>query len=33
MITSAKIYTKNKNKNQKWTDRPLGQIVKAKLYR
>ena len=28
MITSAKKYTK-----KKWTDRTLGQMVKAKLYR
>ena len=34
MITSAKTYTKKKNKNQKRrTDRTLGQMVKAKLYR
>ena len=32
MITSAKNYTKQTNK-QKWTDRTLGQMVKAKLYR
>ena len=32
MITSAKSYTK-KNKPQKQTDRTLGQMVKAKLYR
>ena len=30
MITSAKIYSKKK---KKWTDRTLGQRVKAKLYR
>ena len=30
MITRAKNYTKKKNK---WTDRTLGQMVKAKLYR
>ena len=30
MITSAKMYTK---KNEKWTYRTLGQMVKAKLYR
>ena len=30
MITSAKNYTKRK---KKWTDRTLGQMVKAKLYR
>ena len=34
MVTSAKIYTKtNKQTNKKWTDRTLGQMVKAKLYR
>ena len=34
MITSTKNYTKNKTKqNKKWTDRTLGQMVKAKLYR
>ena len=35
MITSAKNYTKNKQtkKQKKWTDRTLGQMVKAKLYR
>ena len=36
MITSAKNYTKNKkteNKQKKQTDRTLGQMVKAKLYR
>ena len=27
------ILNKTKNKNQKWTDRTLGQMVKAKLYR
>ena len=32
MVTSAKNYTK-KNKNKKRTDRTLGQMVKAKLYR
>ena len=32
MITSTKNYTK-KNKNKKWTDRTLGQMVKANLYR
>ena len=32
MITSAKNYTK-KIKNMKWTDRTLGQMVKAKLYK
>ena len=34
MITSAKNYTgKKKTKNQKRTDRTLGQMVIAKLYR
>ena len=36
MITSAKKYTKKRKKNQKkkkWTDRTLGQMLKAKLYR
>ena len=34
MKTSAKNSTKTKNKKQiKWTDRALGQMVKAKLYR
>ena len=34
MITSAKNYTKtNKQTNKKWTNRILGQMVKAKLYR
>ena len=34
MITSAKKYTKkNNNKKRKRTDRTLGQMVKAKLYR
>ena len=36
MITNAKNYTKKKTKTQKhkkWTDRTLGQMVKAKLYR
>ena len=35
MITSAKIYTikKQTNKQKKLTDRTLGQMVKAKLYR
>ena len=36
MITSTKNYTKKKqpkNKNKKRTDRTLGQMVKAKLYR
>ena len=32
MITSAKNYTK-KTKNKKRTNRALGQIVKANLYR
>ena len=32
MITSAKKYTKKKKKQEK-TDRTLGQMVKAKLYR
>ena len=32
MITTAKNYTK-KTKQKKWTDTPLGQMVKAKLYR
>ena len=32
MITSAKNYTKKKKKKQR-TDRTLGQMVKAKLYR
>ena len=31
MITSTKNYKTNKQKN--WTDRTLGQLVKAKLYR
>ena len=31
MITSAKNYTKNRTKTQ--TDRTLGEMVKAKLYR
>ena len=31
MITSARNYTKKKK--EKWTDRTLGQMVKAKLYR
>ena len=31
MITNAKNYTKKKNKKR--TDRTLGQLVKAKLYR
>ena len=31
MITSTKNYRRKKNK--KWTDRTLGQMVKAKLYR
>ena len=40
MITRAKNYTKKKNrknpqtnKQNKWTDRTLGQMEKAKLYR
>ena len=34
MIRSAKNYTKtNKQTNKKWTNRILGQMVKAKLYR
>ena len=35
MITSTKNYTKIKQKTNKknWTDRTLGQMVKAKLYR
>ena len=35
MITSTKNYTKKpkQNKTKKWTDRSLGQMVKAKLYR
>ena len=35
MITSAKNYTKNNKQtnNKKRTDRTLGQMVKAKLYR
>ena len=34
MITSAKKSTKIPNQNKtKWTDRTLGQMVKAKLYR
>ena len=34
MITSTKNYTKkNKTKQKKQTDRTLGQMVKAKLYR
>ena len=35
MITSAKIYNKNKNKKQRkknHTDRTLGEMVKGKLY-
>ena len=31
MITSMKNYTKKREK--KWTDRTLGKMVKAKLYR
>ena len=34
MITSAKKSTKKAKQNKtKWTDRTLGQMVKAKLYR
>ena len=34
MITSANNYTKKTQTNKKqWTDRTLGQMVKAKLYR
>ena len=33
MITSTKNYTKKKNNNNKRTDRTLGQMVKAELYR
>ena len=34
MITSTKISTKKtKGNKKKWTDRTLGQMVKAKLYR
>ena len=34
MITSAKNYSIRKITNRKkWTDRSLGQMVKAKLYR
>ena len=33
MITSAKNYTKKTKKTPKWTDRNLGQMVKANLYR
>ena len=36
MITSAKNYTNpptKKNPKLKWTDRTLGQMIKAKLYR
>ena len=33
MITSAKNYTKKKQKTKKRTERTLGQMVKAKLYR
>ena len=32
MITSTKAYTKE-NKNQKWTDRTLGHMIIANLYR
>ena len=31
MITSSKNYSKKKK--EKWTDRTVGQMVKAKLYR
>ena len=33
MITSTKKYTKKPPKNKKPTDRTLGRMVKAKLYR
>ena len=33
MIISTKNYTKKNKKNKKWTERTLGQMVKAKLYR
>ena len=33
MITSARNYTKKKQKTKKRTDRTLGQMVKAKLYK
>ena len=33
MITSAKTIVKQTNKQKKRTDRTLGQMVKAKLYR
>ena len=33
MITSSKNYTKKKKRPKKRTDRTLGQMVKAKLYR
>ena len=33
MITSARSCTKERNKQTKQTDRTLGQMVKAKLYR
>ena len=33
MITSAKNYTKTNKQTKKWTERTLGQTVKAKLYR
>ena len=33
MITNTKNYTKKTPNKQNWTDRTLGQMVKAKLYR
>ena len=33
MITSGKNYTKTNKQTNKKTDRTLGQMVKAKLYR
>ena len=33
MITSVKNYTKTKQTKKKQTDKTLGQMVKAKLYR
>ena len=33
MITSAKNYTKTNKQKRKRTDRTLGKMVKAKLYR
>ena len=33
MITSAKNYTKTNKQTKKWTDRTLGQMVNAKLYK